>query len=486
MATKTKKNIRNVSEKIKASLYKYRPSDLFYDLESLSNIFTVSQVFPKGPEEYNGIVVSFIDDGYTDINGVRHEKIINSKADLDFIKSIIIKVNDAITDETPIMFEDLSNYNPGPNALTKLGLDTFLKRFGVAYRNQNVQNRGINVTYYPTRETDNDLFEEMMKTKVNGVQSKYDVEPMKYFDEKSKPFLNYQLNPAAGYRFGYNSFNYDMTMLAHFMDELPKAALGSRPDESNINKNFLEDGNQISAFKLRQFNNLMFSKFKKNMGQALVEQTDEYGLPVRSYNQAYAIKSQWQSTNRFLDVAKFNEKQSKISLKRLSGFLGLPIIESKLLNNSASVITDITTQDPETNEDIVVPALRVLAELIAYNISDDLNTQRLFEVDSYQSNFNVKRELLTKYPQTVYMTNKKTGKPFTSGSQNVKRNRLTTDSTSAKFIENVIAPDKPLVDIDAISFMYPSAKKAKELGIPQTNILEDSMEWAKKYVPNGE
>ena len=171
------------------------------------------------------------------------------------------------------------------------------------------------------------------------------------------------------------------------------------------------------------------------MGQALVEQTDEFGIPTRSYNEAYAIKSQWQSTNRFLDVAKFNEKQAKISLKRLSGFLGLPIIESKLLNNSASVIGDVETEDEKTGETIIVPALKVLAELIAYNISDDLNTQRLFEVDSYQSNFNVKRSLLEKYPQTVYMTNKKTGKPYTSGSQNIKRNRLSTDSTSAKFID---------------------------------------------------
>ena len=486
MKTKTKKNLRTVSDKIKASLYNYRPSDFFYDVESLSNIFTVSQVYPKGPEEYNGVVVSYIDDGYTDINGVVHEKIINSKDDLDFIKSIIIKVNDAITEETPILFEDLSNYNPSPNSTTELGLHTFMKRFGVAYRNQNVKNRGINVEYYPTRETDNDLYEHMLNTKINGAQSKYDVEPMKYFDENSKQFLNYQYNQAAGYRFGYNSFNYDMTILAHFFDELPKSALGSRPDSTNVDKNFLKIGNQVSAFKLRQFNNVMFSKFKKNMGQALVEQTDEFGIPTRSYNEGYAIKSQWQSTNRFLDVAKFNEKQSKISLKRLSGFLGLPIIESKLLNNSASFIGDITSQDEQTGEEIVIPALRVLAELIAYNISDDLNTQRLFEVDSYQSNFNVKRALLEKYPQTVYMTNKKTGLPYTSGSQNIKRNRLTTDSTSAKFIENVIAPDKPLVDIPAISFMYPSARKAKELGVPQTNILEDSMEWAKKNVPNGE
>ena len=486
MTNKIKKNLRVVSDKIKESLYKYKPSDLFYDVESLSNIFTISQVYPKGPEEYHGIVVSYIDDGYVDHDGIKHDKIINSKADLDYIRSIIIRTNDAITEETPIVFEDLSNYNPGPNAITQLGLHDFLKRFGVAYRNQNLQNRDINVEYYPTRETDNDLFEEMMKTKINGVQSKYDVEPMKYFDENSRKFLNFQDNVQAGYRFGYNSFNYDMTILAHFIDELPKVALGSRPNPENVDMNFLELGNQISAFKLRQFNNLMFSKFKKNMGQALVEQTDEFGIPTRSYNEAYAIKSQWQSTNRFLDVAKFNEKQAKISLKRLSGFLGLPIIESKLLNNSASVIGDVETEDEKTGETIIVPALKVLAELIAYNISDDLNTQRLFEVDSYQSNFNVKRSLLEKYPQTVYMTNKKTGKPYTSGSQNIKRNRLSTDSTSAKFIENVIAPDNALVDIPEISFMYPSARKAKELGVPQTNILEDSMEWAKKNVPNGE
>lgn len=483
-----KKVKRTVSEKKRKSLYKYNPLDYFYDIESLTNVFTVSQIYPKGPEEYNGIVVSYIDDGYTDINGIHHDKIINSKEDLEFIRKIIYQVNEALDESVPIIFEDLSNYNPSENALTPLGLDTFMERFGVAYRDDYMANRNINVKYYPSRETDDQLFEAMIDVKNRQENNDYvDVEseplPMKFLNSDSKKYLNYDINTNGGLRFGYNSLNYDMTILAYFMDLIPSRVKGAQPTNQNLDKNPIKD--VITAHKLRQFNNLLFDKYRDNMSRALVETDTGNGKPSINYKGAYAIRSQWIATNRFLDVARFNEKQSKVALKRLSGFLGLPIIESDLLDESSSEIKDVMSKPDENNKTRLIPALEVLAHLIGYNISDDLNAQRLFENDVYQNNFKVKQGLIANYPQTVYKQNPATGKAFTSGFNNVRRDRLTSDSTSAKIIEKVVAPYEALTDIPTVSFMYPSARKAKELGVPQTNILEDSMKWAEENVPNG-
>lgn len=477
---------RTLSQKKLDSLYKYKHDDLFYDVESLSNFFSVSQVYPKGPEDYKKIIVTYIDDGYTDLNGVHHDKIINSKEDLNTIKHIIFETNKSLDPSVPIIFEDLNIFNPDETQTAELGIESFMKRFGLAYKNDYNKSKVISAQYYPTRQTDDELYEAMVDVKKrldNNDYVDFEEEPMPMANMDITPnlkhILNYDEEKSAGLRFGYNSTNYDLTILAYLMDLIPLQVKGSFATPQNRNLKPIE--NVITANKLRQFNNLMFDKFKNNMSRALVENTEDFdGKTRNNYRAGYAIRSQWLATNRFLDVSKFNEKQAKVSLKRLSGFLGFPIIESDLLDESASHLSDVITKSGKH-----IPAIEVLGALLAYNISDDLNTQRLFENDVYQNNFKVKNSLLKEYPQTVYDYNPASKKPYHSGFQHVKRNPLTADATSAKFIEMVIAPYKPLVDIPTVSFMYPSKDVAKRLGVKQTNILEDSMAWAEANVPNG-
>ena len=76
------------------------------------------------------------------------------------------------------------------------------------------------------------------------------------------------------------------------------------------------------------------------------------------------------------------------------------------------------------------------------------------------------------YPETVYQAmNGSKSKPDCRPSR-VRRDRLTPDSTSAKFVARVLAPYERLKDIKTVSFMYPSKQRAQELGIEQFDVLE--------------
>lgn len=481
------KQIRKLSEKELKSLYKYKDDDMVYDIESLSNVFTASQIYPVAPEQYRKIIISILDDGYRPVNSESNElqPIIQTQADLEYLKKRIFEINHMLNPNTPIYFEMLNNFHGDPNSSETLtpnvGMGTFMERYGVSYNNQAKRNANIDWHYYPTMETDAGLIEAMIDN------NNHDYPAMKNMMDDAKTVAK-QLEIAnhfdpdftkdgnLGLRLGYNSQNYDMTVLAYMMHELQEHKFTAYGPHDNSVDKIPNDKitNAVTASKLRDFNNLLFSEFKNNMSQGLSSNlADPY---EKNYRDAYAIRQQWLHTNRYIDVAKLNEKLSKIGLKRLSGVLGFPIIESNLLDENTSTIDD--RPDKDGNQ---ISALERLAELIAYNLSDAINTQRLFEQSLYQSNYKVKSNLLKQYPQLIFEKNPKTGKPYTSGFNHVRRDRIIADATSAKFIENVIAPYDELVDNECISFMYPSERKAKELGIQQFNVLDDSMKWAQEH-----
>lgn len=255
------------------------------------------------------------------------------------------------------------------------------------------------------------------------------------------------------YLFGYNSFNYDTTMLALYFAEV------------------FGDGifKSIRAERMREYNNQLFtSQFKDNMPSFL--RADKNGKVKRgaAYTETLkeAIRRNMLASGRHLDVARLNEKQQKVGLKRLLGMLGWQILESGKLKTGQDMIDDADQ----------------LYDLIAYNVSDVVNLEKLFKHKVYMSSFELKRGLLHTYPELIYEKLPDEYKPDIRP-EKVRKDRLTIDSSSAQFATKTLCPYGHLKDIPCVSFMYPSERKAKELGIPRVNVLEETRKFFYSLFP---
>lgn len=258
------------------------------------------------------------------------------------------------------------------------------------------------------------------------------------------------------YVMGYNSDEYDDTVLALFYSECwtqlaPGAALQFTPP---------------TAALMRQYNNELFSpQYKNKMSSYLYQE---------HLSRASAIKKQMQYSGRHIDVSKLNEKSQHLALKRICGMLGLQILESEKLSGDKDHID----------------SLEELAELLAYNVSDCRQLKNVFHHKNYMNPFKLKRGMLRTYPEMIYKRKVKTddqgrvvrdenGRPVLLyepdiGPGNVAKNRLFIDSTSAKLAARALCPYGELDDNAVVSFLYPSEINAKKDGVPRINVLEES------------
>lgn len=266
------------------------------------------------------------------------------------------------------------------------------------------------------------------------------------------------------YLMGYNSFNYDTTMLAWYQHEVwTPAYQGTKQDDPEETCKF----EPISAGKMRQFNDKLFGQYKNQMPSALAD-TDQG--PSYTTN-VWMIRKNMLMSGRHLDVARLNEKQEKVALKRLLGMLGYQIKEPE---NAASLSKATSVQSFEQ-----------FCDLIAYNISDIVNLRQLFYHPFYQAQFELKKGLLESFPELIYQKQSQSYKPDIS-SQSVRPDRLNIDSSSAQLAEKALCPYGHLTDIETVSFWYPAEEQAKELGIPRVNVLEESKKFFYDLFPQQE
>ncbi|MFE4834479.1 hypothetical protein ACFRAU_07335 [Arthrobacter sp. NPDC056691] len=224
---------------------------------------------------------------------------------------------------------------------------------------------------------------------------------------------------------GYNSMNYDTVMLALYLMELRLHLPGQRTAERF---------ERVEARDMRAHNDRLFNEHIEYMPGYL-----GWGTPAQKIRQAMI------HSGRHLDVARLNEVQFKVSLKRLLGMLGRQIRESEKLSHDSSIST-----------------VEELYELLAYNVSDCLGLAQLFRHPAYAGNFDLKAGLLAQYSETVF-----------SKSSAVRRDRLTIDSSSAKFVGRILAPYTALNDIESVSFLYPAREVAAKQGVAQVNVLDE-------------
>lgn len=260
------------------------------------------------------------------------------------------------------------------------------------------------------------------------------------------------------YLFGYNSYNYDTTMYVLYIYD----AIDERDGSFHCQ----------TAKHMRQLNDELFSSHFngpcKSMADRLRCTYKDPAKPFLGYEQDYklptvAIRKNMLMSGRHLDVARLNEKQSKVGLKRLLGTIGYQILESDKLRPGQDTIETVDQ----------------LLDLMAYNVSDVVNLKKLFLHKMYQSSFSLKKQLLKTYPELVYSEKDDTYKPDIS-QYSVRTDRLTIDSSSAQFATKSLCPYGHLQDYDTVSFMYPSEAKSKALGIPRVNVLDE----ARKFFHN--
>ena len=223
------------------------------------------------------------------------------------------------------------------------------------------------------------------------------------------------------YMLGYNTANYDCVMMALYFNETWGFGIGDKAS-------FMP----TTAAYMRRINNMLFQKYRDNMRDAL------QGLEKNIYENMLR-------SGLYVDVAKVNDKVYKMPLKRIMGMLGMDIFEDD------DVKDDKPITDPER-----------IANLFAYNLSDDVKLCRMFTHRAFKAQFQLKKGLLDSYPDIIYKDE--------NGRQTVRVNRMKVDDTSAKFAQRVLCPDGWLPDIRAVSFEYPKGSGR--------NVLQETREWA--------
>ena len=139
----------------------------------------------------------------------------------------------------------------------------------------------------------------------------------------------------------------------------------------------------------------------------------------------------------FLNETKIDEGRPTVGLKTLVGILGGSIIESE---------SNKTGYSKSIYDDIL------------YNINDIAELKHRAFKGFLETKFRVRKNLMEKYPH-------------------LKDCGVTVNSTSAKFVEFIIAPDKQIEDTPTVTYLYPAPHIAQKLGVPRTDILEDTKDW---------
>lgn len=471
--------------------YDYKYDDMVYDIESLKNVFTNAQLFPN--KENNTLIISYLDD----------EHIIKSKEDEDTIRQRILEVNPKLKrNQTNIIFEDLSTI---PN------LQNFVKRFGYATYETFNNFLSANPVGHINIRTNGLKSDQTYKTPWQTPRQKpfNNRKPNDYLDgyhgpENTEIYVYNQIATGAikpknaslrqlvhtqyypvkmtdpvydpnkyGLRLGFNSTNYDLTLMAKAFNMLPRELFAFGVNELTKNPNLIQEQfpdaydafkTNWSAYSIRNINDLLFTKYKSKMRDALrdkeVNQEDGHGhikYTINENGEAFYTHKGWLQTNRYIDIAELNAHMTKVSLKRLSAFKSLQVKESEKLSGD-DVINDV-------NE---------FAELLAYNISDVMNTEVLFQDPAYLDSFNLHQELLNRFPELIYdrkypkgdqelIEHPEVANEYVKECDNLRYSRLTADSTSAKFVQFVIAPYDALQDDKTVSYNYPDKEILEEL-----------------------
>ena len=256
----------------------------YYDIESLSNVFTLSVWDPRN--RIIDVFWSVEDDGSELALAVNHGRL-----DHRGLRDAVLASNPVLIDEPlSIRMWDLATFGAN-NALAHLmGLSD------ARMVNSPSSESTFGPGYRPTCDTD-DGFDPVTK----------------------HPYLA-----------GYNSYNYDTSMTACYLSLAMAHIPQARRDQRHPATGFTP----VPPSVMRRHNDAMFSPaFKEFMPGYLVdgEIADGDGWNSR----AHRIRAAMLHSGRHIDIAMFNETQRRVGLKRLLGGLGRQILESDRLGHNS-------------------------------------------------------------------------------------------------------------------------------------------------------
>lgn len=434
----------------------YHKDDLFFDIEIRGNFFVCSQYYPAQKK----LVVSYLEqvpgkrspnpqEGFlqTVVNNGPDDYSITPNSDHEKFVADLIKKTAHAYDDKDIVFENLA---------TPQGVIDFAKRYG----------------YIPKMRHqffDFDCADLKRRREQESFPILFDTDKIQNLD-----------CPNQGRRIGYNSQNYDQTMLAYYIGntlaeilnyyiyikddnhgELNSDIYDVQIDRSQTTKQVFyntifpdenEHYNIADAANLCDFNKVVFSPSIKYMNNALKQRT-------ATYDSSELIYRLWKISNRFIDVSNMNPKH--ISLKRCAMAMGLKIEESS------------TNRSPNAK----LNTLKDIAEVVAYNANDVYITMKVLELGLYNNRFQQNQQLLKDFDYLTYRQDPQAAQlhvdeynpelphiKWVTGQDNIRLDRLTINDTSTKFVENVIAPydNTKIQDNNTLNLTYPDAQIARE------------------------
>ena len=144
----------------------------------------------------------------------------------------------------------------------------------------------------------------------------------------------------------------------------------------------------------------------------------------------------------FLNEKMIDNGRPTIGLKTMVGMKGGSIIESE--SNTSGFSKNIYKDT-------------------LYNINDISELKDVVFPDTMEQTLTVRKGLLERYPSLA-------------------ENGVTPNSSSAKFVEFIVSPDKPIEDTPVVSYLYPAKHTAEKLGVEQKDMLEDTKDWYMREV----
>lgn len=432
-----------------------------YDVESLHNAFTVAFYTDADPAHNNTALVEIFywvdfDDrtpGYT-LSDIEEQA----------LRAHILRINPTLDPNAVIATYNLAT-NPVTNPNAQANNELLAQRLA-ASSEDDITN--------PKRTFDRKAgvyrFENIFGTPPI-------VDVMQVHDPTVHPYLA-----------GFNSRDYDLTMLSFYLGLVFDYRVANTAEQESLQEQFGDhavfvggrrphgvdaNGNVVyqsiydtnaNPRTIREFNDHLFT-VDGAMSSAFYDR-NAYRSGIT--DKMRQIRRNFLSSGRHIDIAKLNERQQRTALKRLTGMLGHKILESAQLDDAHATLT----------------TLEQFFDLIAYNVSDVINTRLLLDHPLYAGSFDLRARLLNTYPETVF-SQQYLANPYHANV--LKRMRMTVDSSSAQFVANVLAPYAPLKDIPAVSFNYPTQQRCDEINAtrpdPATHIAPfNVLELAKQVI----
>lgn len=350
-----------------ANILKNRPF-MFWDIECLKNMFTIAFYMPNGYKTTSDETKDHVIFYYLFNKGLEIPKNVQKN-----ISIIACQTNDIDINKAHIEYRNLADITVNKE---------LLKLFSVSSR-------------------------QMFKSEDTNIFADLNPNASSDLTDNDEP-----------YYVGFNTDNYDLTMMARYFTEVWGA-----PTVKSRELTFMPTDPQT----LRNITNNMFTNYKDCMPQSLTTEP------------ASSIYRNMIYSGKFIDACKINDKLGKIALKRIEAMLGFEIVEFEGLNGKGEI-------DPKR-----------LAELFAYNLSDCIKLCWAWQEKDFQSSYNIKKSIINSYNDIVFDKDNK-----------VREFRATLNFSSAKIVSKLLCPDGHLTDAKYVSTDY--------LG---RNILNEQREWAR-------